>query len=58
MELINPLENPIEIINPGNGLPGIAPCQAVYDSPIENGGGICGSSYGCGRWAPKPGAFE
>lgn len=39
MELINVSETPMEIINPGNGLPGIAPCMAVYDNIIGGYGG-------------------
>lgn len=39
MDIKLPSENPIEIINPGNGEPGIAPCYAVADTP--EGGGNC-----------------
>lgn len=43
MELINLSENPIEIVNPGSGLPGIAPCKFVCvgigDGHASGGGG-------------------
>ena len=46
MENKNPMDLPIEIINPGNGLPGISPCTVVRD--VKDGGsGSCGAIYVC-----------
>lgn len=39
MDLINLTEGPIEIINPGNGLPGISPCFASAQDANGGGGG-------------------
>lgn len=59
MELINVSETPMEIINPGNGLPGIAPCAAVpMDHGVGGAGGSpCDQSYLCGNYTFRPGGF-
>lgn len=44
MENTNMTNNPLVIINPGNGLPGISPCGAVPANPGPGGGGG-GCSY-------------
>ena len=43
MELINRLGTLIEIINPGNGLPGISTYKYVCVDPSDFGGGGRGS---------------
>ena len=47
MESKNPLDLSIEIINPGNGLPGISPCAMVAVDLIGGGGGGCDAIYLC-----------
>ncbi len=49
MENQNPIETPIEIINPGNGMPGAAPCSSV---PIVCKDLITGG--GCGDYCSNP----
>lgn len=50
MENTNMTNNPLVIINPGNGLPGISPCTAVPANPGPGGGG----GGGCSTLDPCP----
>lgn len=43
MENKKPLDLSIEIINSGNGLPGISPCTIIIED--AGGGGSCGATY-------------
>ena len=54
MDIKLPSENPIVIINPGNGEPGIAPCFAVAQTSDGEGAGPGGGNGGlpgiCDCW--------
>ena len=61
MEEKDLLEMPIEIINPGNGLPEAPPCSPFISAPpchgedvSGGGGGICDPGYGCGTYKGFP----
>lgn len=53
MEITKPVTPPIEIINPGNGLPGASPCSSVFAGSNpgredDGVGGVCDKNYCAG----------